>query len=331
MNSVSNSVVAVRAAIQFIKNNGVYFAGELITKGHVGIYKATSGIATLVFLQEDKHEPLREIVKKTDGTYRVASYHFAGHVDGHKHATIEEAAAAYWDTFGGKIIGVIPFETLEAEMEVAAPAVINDTVVNAVLDAILLGKFEADAYKAFTHKDGTTHVLVRHNGMYAVYSTNYQGVVTEWNYPNLAHQIKDEAFVADMISLEEPAVEAAPEPEVSSLIQKKRVINQRIIEAVVAAKGLIRDEHNNGREMIQLSHVAIFGRPGQVEWVVALLEGKLFCLNHIDLQADKTAYLSTYSVGGNVMNREDDMADRIADYQDSNNNTLWNLVRVDGK
>ncbi|MNM92485.1 hypothetical protein D3C81_1048220 [compost metagenome] len=329
--NVSNSVVAVRAAIQFIKNNGLYFAGELVNKGHVGIYKATSGIATLVFLQEDKHEPLREVVKKTDGTYRVASYHFAGHVDGHKHATIEEAAAAYWDTFGGKIIGVIPFETLEAEMEVVANAVIKDTVVNAVLDAILLGKFEADAYKPFLHKDGGTHVLVRHNGMYAVYSTNYQDVVTEWNYPNLAVQVTTGDFAENMISLNEPVVEVVAEPEVSELILKKREINKRIVEAVVHAKGLIRDEHNNGRNMIQLSHVAIFGKPGHKEFVVALLDGKLFCLNHIELQEDKTAILSTYSVGGNIMNKEDDMADRIADYQDFDKNTLWDLVRVDGK
>ncbi|MND14794.1 hypothetical protein D3C81_226270 [compost metagenome] len=329
--NVSNSVVAVRVATQFIKNNGLYFAGELVNRGYLGIYKATSGIMTLCYLEEDKQFPLREVVKKTDGTYRVASYHFAGQVDGHKHGTVEEAAAAYWDTFGGKIIGVVPFETLEAEMEAVAPAVINDAVVSAVLEAIVLDKIPGDAYKAFLHKDGSTHVLVRHNGMYAVFSTNYQNVVTEWNYPTLGQLVKQDDFIADMVSLTEEAVVEVAQPEVSPVILKKRENNKRIIEAVVHAKGLIRDEHNNGRNMIQLSHVAIFGQPGQKEWVVALLDGKLFCLNHIELQEDKTAILSTYSVGGNIMDKDADMAERIADYQDFDKNTLWDLVRVDGK
>jgi hypothetical protein len=326
----TNSVVAVRVATQFIKNNGVYFAGELITKGFMGIYKAADGHLTLVYLEDGKEAPLREIKVREEGGYRVASPHFAGHVDGHKHAYIEEAAAAYWDSFGGKIIGVIPFETLEAEMEVAKPvATINQAVVDAVVEAILLDKIPGDAYKAFLHKDDSTHVLVRHNDMYAVFSLNYQSVVTEWSYPTLGQLIKREDFIADMISLTEPTIPQKEEKEMNPLIEKIRARNAAIVEAVVAANGFVKDNHNNGREYTQLSHVAIFGQPGQREHVVALMEGKLFCLNPVELQDGKPE-LSTCSVGGNVMNKEDDMVDRIADYSDFDKNTLWDLVRVDG-
>jgi hypothetical protein len=328
MNS-TNSVVAVRVATQFIKNNGVYFAGELVTKGFMGIYKAADGQLTLVYLEDGKEAPLREIKAREEGGYRVASPHFAGHVDGHKHAYIEEAAAAYWDSFGGKIIGVIPFETLEAEMEVAQP-VINQAVVDAVVEAILLDKIPGDAYKAFLHNDGSTHVLVRHNGMYAVFSLNYQSVVTEWNYPTLGQLVKQEDFIADMISLTEPVVVQEEKP-MNPLIEKIRARNGKVLEAVLAAKGLIKDGHNNGRDMTQLSHVAIFGKPGHKEHVVALMDGKLFCLNPVELNEDGSVELSTCSVGGNIMNKEDDMADRIADYSDFDKNTLWCLVRVDGK
>lgn len=332
MNSL-NSVVAVRVATQAIKNEGIYFAGELVQEGFLGLYKAKDGHLTLVYLEDGKEAPLREVVIRAEGGYRVASPHFAGHVDGHKFALIEEAAAAYWDSFGGKIIGVIPFQTLEAEeMKAAAAAAVIDTnVVNAVVEAILLDKIPADAYKPFLHAKGDTHVLVRHNGMYAVFSTNYQGVVTEWNYPHLAGQVTNPDFIADMISLTEEQTPQKEEKEMHPLIEKIRTRNAKVVEAVIAAKGLIKDGHNGGRNNIQLSHVAVFGKPGRKEHVVALLDGKLFCINPVELNEDGSVELSTCSVGGNVMNKEDDMADRIADYSDFDKNTLWDLVRVDGK
>lgn len=330
--TTTNSVVAVRVASQFIKNNGVYFAGDLITEGFLGIYKAKDGHMTLVYLEGGKEAPLREIRVRAEGGYRVASPHFAGHVDGHKFAYIEEAAAAYWDSFGGKIIGVIPFKTLEAEeMEVTAAAVIDQAVVDVVVEAILLDKIPADAYKPFlSERESLTHVLVRHQGIYAVYSTNYEGKLTEWTYPHLAHQVTQGDFAENMISLTEPTIPQKEEKEMNPLIEKIRARNAAVVEAVLAATGLIKDNHNNGREFTQLSHVAIFGQPGQKEYVVALMDGKLFCLNPVELEAGKPE-LSTYSVGGNIVNKEDDMADRIEAYTDFDKNTLWNLVRVDGK
>ncbi|MNU48722.1 hypothetical protein D3C71_376460 [compost metagenome] len=332
MNSL-NSVVAVRVATQAIKNEGIYFAGELVQEGFLGLYKAKDGHLTLVYLEDGKEAPLREVVIRAEGGYRVASPHFAGHVDGHKFALIEEAAAAYWDSFGGKIIGVIPFKTLEAEeMEIAAKAVVIDqAVVDAVVEHILLDKIPADAYKPFLHEKGHTHVLVRHNGMYAVFSTNYQNVVTEWNYPNLARQVATGDFAENMISLTEEQTPQKEEIAMNPLIEKIRARNAKVVAGVLAAGGLIKDGHNGGRNNIQLSHVAVFGKRGHKEHVVALLEGKLFCINPVELNEDGSVELSTCSVGGNVMNKEDDMADRIADYSDFDKNTLWDLVRVDGK
>lgn len=105
--------------------------------------------------------------------------------------------------------------------------------------------------------------------------------------------------------------------------------NHKIIEAVKAAGGNIRDMHQF-EKMIQVSHVALFGVPGYKEMVVCLLEGKLFCLNPIHLDHDEP-YLSTSSVGGNLHHKELPMEARLATYQDYDHNMLWNLVRVDGK
>lgn len=105
--------------------------------------------------------------------------------------------------------------------------------------------------------------------------------------------------------------------------------NQKIIEAVKAAGGNIRDTHRF-EKMIQVSHVALFGVPGYKETVVCLLEGKLFCLNPIGLDHDEP-YLSTSSCGGNLMHKELPMEERLPTYQDWDHNILWNLTRVDGK
>jgi hypothetical protein len=110
---------------------------------------------------------------------------------------------------------------------------------------------------------------------------------------------------------------------------KIQVSNYKTIEAVKAALGNIRDMHRFEAK-IQLTHVALFGVPGYKETVVALMDGKLFCLNPIFLDHDEP-YLATSSVGGNVDHKELDMEARLATYQDWDHNMLWNLVRVDGK
>lgn len=123
-----------------------------------------------------------------------------------------------------------------------------------------------------------------------------------------------------------------PTPDRSDWVPIKFAIqanNHKIIEAVKAAGGNIRDMHRF-EKMIQLSHVALFGVPGYKEKVVALIEGKLFCLNPIHLDHDEP-YLSTSSCGGNVEFKELTMEERIKTYQDWDHNMLWNLTRVDGK
>ncbi|MNE49276.1 hypothetical protein D3C80_1437830 [compost metagenome] len=123
-----------------------------------------------------------------------------------------------------------------------------------------------------------------------------------------------------------------PTPDRSGWVPIKFAIqanNHKIIEAVKAAGGNIRDTHRF-EKMIQVSHVALFGVPGYKEQVVCLLEGQLFCLNPIGLDHDEP-YLSTCAVGGNLEHKELPMEERLATYQDWGHNMLWNLVRVDGK
>lgn len=111
-------------------------------------------------------------------------------------------------------------------------------------------------------------------------------------------------------------------------IEVKRAHNARILSAVIAANGLIVDGHNGGQRMIQMSHVATFGQPGVKESIVCLLEGKLFCLNPVELNRDGTVELSTCSIGGNLMHKELPMAERLSTYEDWDKNQLWDLVAV---
>lgn len=131
-----------------------------------------------------------------------------------------------------------------------------------------------------------------------------------------------------------PQVEANPYPTPdrsgwNPIKLSRHLRNHKIIEAVKAAGGNIRDTHRF-EKMIQLSHVALFGVPGYKEQVVALLDGKLFCLNPIELDHDEP-FLSTSSVGGNLMHKELSMEVRLPTYQDYDHNILWELTRVDGK
>lgn len=105
--------------------------------------------------------------------------------------------------------------------------------------------------------------------------------------------------------------------------------NHKIIEAVKAAGGNIRDMHRF-EKMIQVSHVALFGVPGYKEQVVCLLDGKLFCINPIELDHDEP-FLSVNSVGGNLNFADYSMEQRLKTYQDYDHNILWELTRVDGK
>lgn len=76
--------------------------------------------------------------------------------------------------------------------------------------------------------------------------------------------------------------------------------HEAAIEKIKAANGLIADDHRpNGK--IQISHVGIFmqGDKAKNPVLVALLDGVLFCINHIDITGDEIS-LSRNSVGGTV-------------------------------
>jgi hypothetical protein len=133
---------------------------------------------------------------------------------------------------------------------------------------------------------------------------------------------------------DEPVVEANPWPTPdrlnwSPIKLSRHLRNHKIIEAVKAAGGNIRDTHRF-EAMIQVTHVALFGVPGYKEQVVCLLDGKLFCINPIELDHDEP-FLSVNSVGGNLNFADHSMEQRLKTYHDYDHNILWELTRVDGK
>jgi len=88
------------------------------------------------------------------------------------------------------------------------------------------------------------------------------------------------------------------------------------IEKIKAQNGLIKDEHRtNG--MIQITHVGRFLQtPSSKNPVlVALLDGVLFCINHIDITGGDIM-LSRNSVGGTVDAVSLSMLERCQRYND---------------
>jgi len=76
--------------------------------------------------------------------------------------------------------------------------------------------------------------------------------------------------------------------------------HEAAIAKIKAYNGLIGDEHRpNGK--IQITHVGVFQQEPQAKnpVLVALLDGVLFCINHIDITDDEIT-LSRNSVGGTV-------------------------------
>lgn len=76
--------------------------------------------------------------------------------------------------------------------------------------------------------------------------------------------------------------------------------HEAAIAKIKACNGLIGDEHRpNGK--IQITHVGVFQQGPQAKnpVLVALLDGVLFCINHIDITDDEIT-LSRNSVGGTV-------------------------------
>jgi len=127
------------------------------------------------------------------------------------------------------------------------------------------------------------------------------------------------------------------ETKAERIFRKKAEQNDKLVKSTLAQKGLIIDLHDStGNRNVQLSHVAKFGKPGEREEIVALMEGKVFCLNalHLDVDKEENTYraeLSSYSVGGNLDTRTMSARAAAARYSDMSGNVLWDIVRVDGQ
>jgi hypothetical protein len=92
--------------------------------------------------------------------------------------------------------------------------------------------------------------------------------------------------------------------------------HEAAIAKIKACNGLIGDEHRpNGK--IQITHVGVFQQGPQAKnpVLVALLDGVLFCINHIDITDDEIT-LSRNSVGGTVEFVSLSMDERCQRYND---------------
>lgn len=230
------NAIEILNAIKSIKLNGLYFAGQHLNEGAVGTVRNKDRVTTLVFIDMTKNAPLREIVKRTEGGWRVASPH------------------------------------LTPEF------VVEDTV----FEVAMMNFYQATGY-----------------------------LLTEF-----------ESFKLDANQTQ------------TSIPQKEQLMkasNQAVVDAVLAAKGLIIDGHGNGAGATQLTHIALFGEPGAREEVVAVYEDEAFSLNSVFISSEGKPILSRWATGGCVNSRKETLNDALANYKDLSGNKIWNLVRVDGK
>lgn len=89
-----------------------------------------------------------------------------------------------------------------------------------------------------------------------------------------------------------------------------------IVELATAAKGLVQDDHNQGRNKIQLAGIAILKKQGSDKAnVVGLYNATAFCLNGLYVK-DGEVHVSTMSIGGNVYpnNHDNDLRKAVEAY-----------------
>ena len=97
--------------------------------------------------------------------------------------------------------------------------------------------------------------------------------------------------------------------------------HEAAISKIKACNGLIADDHRpNGK--IQISHVGVFIQSDKAKnpVLVALLDGVMFCINHIDITGEAPS-LSRNSVGGTVDAVSLSMEERCQRYNDNE----WSL------
>ena len=103
--------------------------------------------------------------------------------------------------------------------------------------------------------------------------------------------------------------------------------HEAVIEKIKACDGLINDDHRpNGK--IQISHVGVFIQSDKAKnpVLVALLDGVLFCINHIDITGEAPT-LSRNSVGGTVDAVSLSMEERCQRYND-NEGSLGKFLEI---
>lgn len=103
--------------------------------------------------------------------------------------------------------------------------------------------------------------------------------------------------------------------------QNIKAHHEAAIEKIKACNGLIADDHRpNGK--IQISHVGVFIQSDKAKnpVLVALLDGVMFCINHIDITGEAPT-LSRNSVGGTVDAVSLSMEERCQRYNDNE----WSL------
>lgn len=92
--------------------------------------------------------------------------------------------------------------------------------------------------------------------------------------------------------------------------------HEAAIAKIKACNGLIGDDHRqNGK--IQITHVGVFMQSDEAKnpVLVALIDGVLFCINHINITGEAPT-LSRNSVGGNVDAVSLSMEERCQRYND---------------
>jgi hypothetical protein len=107
---------------------------------------------------------------------------------------------------------------------------------------------------------------------------------------------------------------------------------ETILELAKEAKGIIQDDHNQGRNKITLAGVAIFRKEGSSKdgHVVGLYNSKAFCLNGLYVD-DGEVHVSTFSVGGTVlpMDHEGDVKAAVEAFNASQADNQWSMGTLD--
>lgn len=322
---------AVITAIQTIKVSGFGYACEKITHGHLAVFEVPAQFNPnvteymLVPLFEGTDFPLRRIVQDADGSYRCSSPHIAGEVSA-KEFSLADAVEDFNNSNvnkGGRIIRLMAFGD-KPEVKGLAPLLPEpcEKTVVAILLGLVDKTYPVDHYIGAVLNGETVVLLVK----------DYYGGRQEVKFvASLINNALHVTCEVHSITMGNDALrglnrEKDERPAIGFSRLRK---NAEIIDACLKVKGKLIDGHGNGDGLTYPTHIALFGKPGERELVVALYEDKHFCLNQIDLDLGEIVpTVTTSSVGGNLYHVELEMADRIHTYSDFNGNTLWNLVAL---